>query len=475
MTRLTKIVATLGPASGSKTVIRNLVKKGVNIFRLNLSHGEHETVRQWIQWIREVEKECHTFIGILLDLQGPKIRVGKFEHGSINIKRGQIIVFTTEKKMGTVDLIPVQYSNFHKEVGVGNRIYLDDGNLSGVVKSISGLKVTVKMLVGGKLSNHKGLNLPDACISVNPITTKDKADLKFGLQEGVDLVALSFVGSAKDVNRLRELIRKEGGKGVEIIAKIERKQAVKNLQEIIQAADGVMVARGDLGVEIPLTEVPVVQQKILRYGAEHAKPVIVATQMLESMIENSRPTRAEVSDVANAVMDCADAIMLSGETAVGKHATAAVGVMVETALTTEAYMAKTKAIEPWNRFFREDPSIKAGITYSANRLVELLHANAMVIFTLSGGTAKMVASPKPMVPIFSFTSSLQRARLLNLVRGTIPFVVENDRHLLLHIEEMLIMLKNKRLIKKGDRVVITTGIPVGIPNWTNVIRVEEVR
>ena len=377
--------------------------------------------------------------------------------------------------MGTVDLIPVQYSNFHKEVGVGNRIYLDDGNLSGVVKSISGLKVTVKMLVGGKLSNHKGLNLPDACISVNPITTKDKADLKFGLQEGVDLVALSFVGSAKDVNRLRELIRKEGGKGVEIIAKIERKQAVKNLQEIIQAADGVMVARGDLGVEIPLTEVPVVQQKILRYGAEHAKPVIVATQMLESMIENSRPTRAEVSDVANAVMDCADAIMLSGETAVGKHATAAVGVMVETALTTEAYMAKTKAIEPWNRFFREDPSINAGITYSANRLVELLHANAMVIFTLSGGTAKMVASPKPMVPIFSFTSSLQRARLLNLVRGTIPFVVENDRHLLLHIEEMLIMLKNKRLIKKGDRVVITTGIPVGIPNWTNVIRVEEVR
>ncbi|MBT5869677.1 MAG: pyruvate kinase [Nitrospinaceae bacterium] len=331
------------------------------------------------------------------------------------------------------------------------------------------------MLVGGKLSNHKGLNLPDACISVNPITAKDKADLKFGLQEGVDLVALSFVGSAKDVSRLRDLIRKEGGKGVEIIAKIERKQAVKNLQEIIQAADGVMVARGDLGVEIPLTEVPVVQQKILRYGAEHAKPVIVATQMLESMIENSRPTRAEVSDVANAVMDCADAIMLSGETAVGKHATAAVGVMVETALTTEAYMAKTKAIEPWNRFFREDPSINAGITYSANRLVELLHANAMVIFTLSGGTAKMVASPKPMVPIFSFTSSLQRARLLNLVRGTIPFVVENDRHLLLHIEEMLIMLKNKRLIKKGDRVVITTGIPVGIPNWTNVIRVEEVR
>jgi pyruvate kinase len=475
MIRLTKIIATLGPASGSKTVIRNLVAKGVNIFRLNLSHGDHETVRQWIHWIREVENERHTFIGILLDLQGPKIRVGKFEKGSILLKRGQNIVFTTEKKIGNASLIPVQYSNFHKEVGVGNRIYLDDGNLSGVVKSISGPKVMVEIGVGGILSNHKGLNLPDACLSANPITAKDKVDLKFGIQEGVDLVALSFVGSAKDIQQLRGLIRKQGGEGIEIIAKIERKQAVENLEEIVQAADGIMVARGDLGIEIPLTEVPVVQQKILREGAKYSKPVIIATQMLESMIENSRPTRAEVSDVANAVMDCADAIMLSGETAVGKHATAAVGVMVETALTTEAYMVGTKALEPWDRFFREDPSINAGITYSANRLVELLHANAMVIFTISGGTAKMVASAKPMVPIFSFTSSLQRARLLNLVRGSIPFLVEEDRHLLLHIEELIVMLKNKRLLKKGEKVVITTGIPVNIPNWTNVIRVEEVR
>ena len=471
--RLTKIVATLGPASGSKTVIRNLIAKGVNIFRLNLSHGDHETVRKWIHWIREVEKERHTFIGILLDLQGPKIRVGKFEQGSILLKRGQRIIFTTEKKMGDSSLVPVQYLRFHKEVGVGNRIYLDDGKLSGVVKNISGQRVEVEILVGGT-SDHKGLNLPDASLSADPITAKDKKDLKFGIQEGVDMVALSFVGSAKDIQRLRGLILKEGGKEVEVIAKIERKQAVENLEEIVQAADGIMVARGDLGIEISLTEVPVVQQRILREGAKHSKPVIVATQMLESMIENPRPTRAEVSDVASAVMDCADAIMLSGETAVGKHATDAVGVMVETALTTEAYMAESKMIEPWNRFFKEDPSINAGITYSANRMVELLHAKAMIIFTLSGGTAKMVASPKPMVPIFSFTSSLQRARLLNGVRGAVPFLVEEDRHLLLHLEELITMLKNKRLVKKGDRVVITTGIPVNIPNWTNVIRVEEV-
>ena len=473
-TRLTKIIATLGPASGSKKVIQNLVAKGVNIFRLNLSHGDHETVRQWIHWIREVEKERHTFIGVLLDLQGPKIRVGNFEKGSIQLIRGQRIKFTTEKKVGNDSLVPVQYQRFHKEVGVGNRIYLDDGKLSGVVRKISGPQVEVEIQVGGTLSNHKGLNLPDAELSTDPITAKDKVDLKFGLQEGVDFVALSFVGSAKDILRLRAMIRKEGGSGVEVIAKIERKQAVKNLKEIVEAADGIMVARGDLGIEISLTEVPVVQQKILREGAKHSKPVIIATQMLESMIENSRPTRAEVSDVASAVMDCADAIMLSGETAMGKHATLAVGVMVETALTTEAYMAETRVIDPLSQSFGEDPSINEGITYSANRMVELLHAKAMVVFTLSGGTAKMMASPKPMVPIFALTSTLQRARLLNLVRGTIPFLVEEDRHLLIHIEQMITMLKNKRLLKKGDRVVITTGIPVGIPNWTNVIRVEEV-
>lgn len=472
--RLTKIVATLGPVSGNKTAIRSLVAKGVNIFRLNLSHGIHETVRQWIHWIREVEKEADTYVGILLDLQGPKIRVGKFKEGSIHLKRGQRITFTTEKKIGDETLVPVQYARFHLEVAKGGRIFLDDGNLSGIVRNVSGQRVEVEIQTGGILSDHKGINLPDAKLSTDPITPKDKADLKFGIQEGVDLVALSFTGCANDVRRLKNMIRKQGGQGVEVIAKIERKQAVENLEEIVKEADAVMVARGDLGIEISLTDVPVVQQRILREGARYSKPVIVATQMLESMIENPRPTRAEVSDVANAVMDCADAIMLSGETAVGKHATAAVGVMVETALKTEAYLAETRTIEPWSRFFEGEPTVNAGITYSANRMVELLKARALVVFTVSGGTAKMVASAKPMVPVFAFTPSLQRARLMNLIRGTLPFVVEEDKHLLLHMEQLIIMLKKRRLLKKGDRVVISTGIPVGIPNWTNVIRVEEV-
>ena len=295
-------------------------------------------------------------------------------------------------------MVHVQYARFNQEVGVGNRIYLDDGKLSGVVKDVSGQRVEVEMLVGGTLSDHKGLNLPDAQLSADPITAKDKADLKFGLQEGVDMVALSFTGCAKDVRRLRAMIKKGGGKRIEVIAKVERKQAMKNLEEIAEAADGIMVARGDLGIEIPLTKVPVVQQKTLRQGTKHSKPVIVATQMLESMIEDPRPTRAKVSNVTGAVMDCADAIMLSGETAVGKHAIAAVGVMVETALITEAYLTGMRTIEPWSRFFQEDPSINEGITYSANRMLELLHAKAIVVFTVSGGTAKMVACSKPMVP-----------------------------------------------------------------------------
>jgi pyruvate kinase len=472
--RLTKIVATLGPASGNKASIKSLVAKGVNVFRLNLSHGTHETVRKWIQWIREVEEEHHSYVGILLDLQGPKIRVGKFKEGSIHLKRGQRLTFTTEKKIGDENLVPVQYPRFHQEVTKGGRIFLNDGNISGVVKQVSGQRVDVEIQTGGILSDHKGINLPDSKLTADPITAKDKADLKFGIQEGVDLVALSFTGCAKDVKRLKGLIKKQGGQGIEVIAKIERKQAVENLEEIVEEADGVMVARGDLGVEISLTEVPVVQQRILREGAKHCKPVIVATQMLESMIESPRPTRAEVSDVANAVMDCADAIMLSGETAVGKHAVAAVGVMVETALKSEAYLTETRSIDSWSRFFEGEPTINAGITYSANRMVELLNAKAMVVFTISGGTAKMVASPKPMVPVFVFTPSLHRARLLNLVRGTVPFVVEEDKHLLLHMEQLIVMLKKRRLLKKGDRVVITTGIPVGIPNRTNIIRVEEV-
>ncbi len=471
--RLTKIIATLGPASGTKKNIKELVKTGVNVFRLNLSHGDHEVVRQWIRWIRETEKELKIFIGILLDLQGPKIRVGGFENGSIELKAGKEVVFTTEKAVGHETLVPIQYKSFHKDVKAGDSVFLNDGNLCVVVRKVSGQRVTVVVKAGGILSDHKGVNLPDSSLTTSVVTPKDRKDLKFGLAEGVDFVALSFVGSEKDIQQLRRLIQSAGG-DAEIIAKIERKQAVANLEKIVEAADGVMVARGDLGVEIPFADVPVVQQKILKECAQKCKPVIVATQMLESMISNPRPTRAEVSDVANSVMYYADAVMLSGETAVGKHPDAAVKVMVETALKAESYQIHSHYIPRWNRQNDKNPPIERGITYAANHLVKMLHAQAIIVFTLGGGTARMMAAPHPMVPIFAFTSRLVRARRLTLLRGAYPFLVEENKDFLEDVEELFGILKARRLVKKNDRVVITAGLPIDIPSWTNVVRVEVV-
>jgi pyruvate kinase len=470
-TRLTKIIATLGPGSGNKKSIKKLVRSGVNVFRLNLSHGSHDVVSQWIEWIRQVEQELDTYIGILLDLQGPKIRLGKFREGSIKLKKGQRVVFTPEKILGDDNVIPIQLPRCHKAVGEGSVVYLDDGSLKVKVLQVDGRRVTVDVQVGGRLSDFKGVNIPDATTRISAITQKDKEDLKFGLREGVDFVALSFAGSADDIHQLRKLIP-QGPDAPEIIAKIERTEAVKRLKEIVEAADGVMVARGDLGIETPLAEVPVSQSRILRECILQSKPVIIATQMLESMITNVRPTRAEVSDIANAVMACTDGIMLSGETAVGKHPTAAVEMMVETAMKTEAFQRQTQRIVPWSWFFKDAPPIHLGISYSANRLVELLDARALVVFTLSGDTAKMVSSPRPMVPVFAFTSSRSRARKLTLLRGVIPNLVKESENFMDDMRNLFRFLKKRRYLKKGDRIVIATGLPVGIPKWTNTIRVE---
>lgn len=448
-----------------------MVAAGVNIFRLNLSHGSHDVVRQWILWIREVEQELHTYVGILLDLQGPKIRVGKFENGVMHLKRGQRVVLTAENRLGRESCIPIQFPQFFKAVQAGSPVYLDDGKMSLKVVRVSGNQAVAEVTVGGRLSNFKGVNIPDAAVSINPLTRKDKLDLQFGLQEGVDFVALSFAGSASDIHKLRRLIPSSPD-SPEIIAKIERMQAVKNLQEIVAAADGIMVARGDLGIETPLSEVPVAQHRILRECVLQSKPVIIATQMLESMIDHARPTRAEVSDISNSVMACADGIMLSGETAVGKHPRAAVEMMVETAVKTEAFQRQTQRIVPWSWFFKESPPIHLGISYSANRLVELLNASALVVFTLSGGTAKMIVSPRPMVPVFAFTPSRSRARKLTLLRGVVPFLVKDSGNLMDDMGGVFRVLKRKRFVKKNDRIVVATGLPVGIPGWTNTIRVE---
>ncbi len=472
--RLTKIIATLGPGTANKKSIKSLVQSGVNLFRLNLSHGDHIALQKWIDWIRETEKELNTFVGILFDLQGPKMRVGRFEKGFIELSKGERLIFTTERIVGRKGLAPVQYQRFHEDVVPGGKVFLDDGNICVVVKKINGKRVEVEVEVGGKLSNHKGLNMPDAVIRTGVLTAKDKKDLMFGLQAGVDYIALSFVSSAADIHQLRKLIVKAKSEA-EIVAKIERKKALENLEEIIQATDAIMVARGDLGIEIPLTEVPLVQQDILRLGARYEKPVIVATQMLETMINNHRPTRAEVSDIAQAVMGCADGVMLSGETAVGKYPKEAVTVMDETAKTQESYQRDHQKILPWDHFVHDvPPSISDGISYSANTLVELLKAEALLVFTNSGATARNVTGPRPMVPVIAYTSSLNRARKLSLLRGVIPNLVSDEHQFLDNLKDVFKTLKKRKLLFSGQRVVITTGNPPGVTKGTNMIWVEKV-
>lgn len=468
----TKIVATIGPAVSSPEMIEKLVEAGTNIFRINASHEDLTMIRKLTRHIRKVEKRLNTFVGILLDLQGPKIRIGRFENGFIEIHRGDEIVFTTEEVTGADKIVPVQYKRFHLDVAPGNRILLDDGNLSVLVKNVKGKRVVVDVLKGGTLSDNKGLNLPESSISEPPVTKKDRQALFMGLQCGIDLVALSFVRDAKDIKTLRRLIKNEGSKAM-IIAKIERHEAIKNLDAIIKEADGVMVARGDMGVEIPFEEVPIVQKDILRRCSRVGKPVIIATQMLESMIQNHRPTRAEISDVASAVSYYADAVMLSAETAVGAYPVEAVEAVSRTALAMEEYQYQKHKILPWWSPPDEVTPVTHGITYTANQLAELLKASAIIVFTETGETARQVSKPRPSMPVFAFTPDVCVARQMTISRAVSPFFMAKADDIKRPLRFIFSFLKKRGLVKKGDRVILTSGMPSGAGN-TNMIRVETV-
>ncbi|MGR3178436.1 MAG: pyruvate kinase [Candidatus Anammoxibacter sp.] len=470
----TKIIATLGPATSSPEMIEKLVKAGANIFRINTSHSDLSMIQELTHRIRKVEKKLNTFIGILLDLQGPKIRTGKFENGSIEIHRGDELVFTTENVTGTDKIVPVQYKKFHLDVAPGNKVLLDDGNLSVLVKKVNGKRVTVEVKKGGTLSNHKGINLPEGSISEPPITKKDKLALYCGLKCGVDFVALSFVRNGQDIKMLRKLI-KHAGFNTQIIAKVERHEAIRNIDEIINEADCVMVARGDMGVEIPFEEVPIVKNDILAKCSKVSKPVIVATQMLESMIQNYRPTRAEISDVATAVSYYADALMLSAETAVGSYPVQAVEAMSRTAIAMEDYQYHNHKILPWFAPADTATPITHGITYAANQLAELLKASAIIVFTETGETAIHVAKHRPCIPIFAFTPSVAVARQMTITRALNPFLMANAIDIKHPLKFFFSFLKKKKMVKKDDRVILTSGIPMQGAGNTNMIRAETVR
>lgn len=461
----TKIVATLGPASESPETVRRLLEAGVDVFRLNASHGTQEFRAQKIKLVRELAAEMGTHTGILLDLQGPKIRLGVFEKGKCILKAGDPFTITTQEVLGTEQIASTTYTDFASDVKSGDRILLNDGAVELRALTNDGVSVKCEVISGGPIGDRKGINLPGVNVSAPSLTKKDLADLHFGIDQGVDFIALSFVRTANDVLRLKFVLEEREVK-IPIVAKIEKPQAVQNLDAILKESNGVMVARGDLGIEVALEKVPFIQKNIIRKARMLNKFVITATQMLESMMENSNPTRAEVSDVANAIYDGTDSVMLSGETAAGKYPVDAAAMMRRIAAEVEVNLKQ--------RGFRdlamnEDPTTSEIIADSAFRAAKVSGAKAIVVFSSSGYIARCVAKYRPPVPIYAFTPTEQTARQMSMIFGVTALVAEDVSSTDEMINQLEDVLKQKNFVARGDRVVFTSGQPIGVSGSTNML------
>ncbi|ADU97242.1 pyruvate kinase [Thermovibrio ammonificans] len=465
MKKRTKIVATLGPASSDKKTLRRMVEAGLNVVRLNMSHGTHEEHRRRVELVRSVESELKTPLPILVDLCGPKIRIGKLQKEPLFLHRGDTVILTTGKPQK--GKITVNYPNLHKEVKKGEAILLADGAFRLRVKEVRGRDIVCEVLVGGPLTSHKGVNLPHSKLSVPALTEKDREDVKFAVEVGADFIALSFVRTASDVLELKELL-KSLNSTVPVIAKIEKPEAVKNVDEILKVADGLMVARGDLGVELPIEKVPVIQKQLIRKANEAGKPVITATQMLKSMVDLPVPTRAEVTDVANAVLDGTDALMLSEETAVGKYPVKVVKTMAKVAREAEK-------IYPYKRYMElPAQTLQDSLAKSACNLSREVKVKAIIPFTRSGATAIAVAKYRPPVPIYAVTHDRETFRRLNLVWGVEPLLTVPPDTTDKVIAQSVGLAASRGIVKKGDKVIVLAGAPTGVPGTTNLLKVVTV-
>jgi pyruvate kinase len=463
--RRAKIVCTLGPATSSYEAIRGLVYAGMDVARLNFSHGAYAQHEQAYRWVRQASDESGRGVGVLIDLQGPKIRLGTFVDGPVVWATGETVTITSEDVEGTHDRVSTTYEGLAGDVSVGDRLLVDDGRVGLRVVAVDGPDVRLTVAEGGPVSNNKGLSLPGIGVSVPALSEKDEEDLRFGLTLRADMVALSFVRSAKDIERVHEIMD-EVGVRLPVLAKIEKPQAVDNLDDIIDAFDGLMVARGDLGVEMPLETVPLVQKRAVQAAREQAKPVIVATQMLESMIGASRPTRAEASDVANAVLDGADAVMLSGETSVGRYPAEAVATMARIICAAE------EDIERVPRVTTEITSIAAGITRAAAAVGRQVGASALVAFTQSGSTARLLAKHRSPIPLLAFTPLPEVRSQLALTWGVETFLVPAVQH----TDDMVRQVDSAMLglgrMQPGEYVTIVAGNPPATVGSTNAMRVH---
>ena len=470
----TKIVATVGPACDTYDQLLALVKAGVNVFRLNFSHGSYEDKARIIEYARLINKTEPYNIAILADLQGPKLRVGELEGDSLEINEGDILTFTNEKVIGNRHKIYVSYPDLHADVRVGEKILIDDGKLEVVVKEITkDNEVKVEVLLGGTLLPKKGVNLPDTAISLPSLTEKDLADLEFMIKHQVDWVALSFVRKPEDIIELKALLMEAGCKA-KVIAKIEMPEALKNLRDIIVESDGVMIARGDLGVELPIEEIPLIQKDIIKKCLHRAKPVIVATQMMESMIDRTKPNRSEITDVANAVLEGADAVMLSAETATGKYPRLVVETMTKIILEVES-----KAYD-FNREEMLRPQIKSpsflsdAVCYNACKLAQDVEANAIIGMTQSGYTGFMLSSYRPQSLLYIFTKERSLVNQLSLSWGVRAFFYDEEESLDDIFSDQIEILRERGFAKEGDIMVSTGSTPIHLHLPTNVIKIVKV-
>jgi pyruvate kinase len=465
--RKAKIICTIGPSSSSEEIIKKMVLDGMDVARLNFSHGTHHDHGQLIDMIRKASDELGRPVAILQDLCGPKIRVGEIPHPGIQLSPGQSLILTTDKKPARDNRVPVSYSGLPSQVKAGDRILLADGMMDLTVERTGDREIVCSVVTGGVLTSHKGINLPTSYLDIASVTEKDRRDLLFGLDREVDYVALSFVRSAADIHDIKKIIHRQN-KQTPVIAKIEKHEALDHIDAIVEAADGLMIARGDLGVEIPLEKVPNLQKRLVRKANTLGKPVVIATQMLRSMVDSPRPTRAEAADVANGVLDGADAVMLSEETASGKHPLAAVAYMARIAASAEEKY-------PHRKYLKVLPKkgTAESVSYAASILAENLSASAVVATTRSGLTATHISRYRPSQPIIALSPDEATVRSLALYWGVMPFylpIVEDTDEM---VEQAALVAMERGHVHKGDRVVITAGRPIWEIGTTNMLWVKE--